>query len=411
MTDPNVSLATFEIVDAFAETAADQFTEISGQASAEASLEVLLKKVENTWKEQDLTVIQHRDARDVYILGGTEEIQTLLDESFINISTILSSRYVGPIKTNVEDWKTKLDLFAQTLDEWLNCQQQWIYLSAIFSAPDIQRQLPHEAKLFTVVDKSWKQTMRQTHKMPLALIAMTQPGLLNTMKTNNALLEQITRCLEAYLEIKRVAFPRFYFLSNDELLEILAQTRNPHAVQPHLRKCFDAIAKLEFYGQTDSEGVRIETTDIKAMISPEGERIQLPLGLKARGAVEDWLGKVEDAMVLALKQVMKLAMRVYPNKDRSVWFKEYPNQVVLTVSQQQWAVKVHQILDNGDEDMVLSHMVKFEKELVQNLNTLAAIARSDISVLVRRVLCALITIDVHAKDTISAMIKEQVVKS
>lgn len=77
---------------------------------------------------------------------------------------------------------------------------------------------------------------------------------------------------------------RFYFLSNDELLEILAQTRNPQAVQPHLRKCFDAISQLEFglltstthgEGETDETGEKIQyTNDILAMVSPEGEKVK-----------------------------------------------------------------------------------------------------------------------------------------
>lgn len=76
---------------------------------------------------------------------------------------------------------------------------------------------------------------------------------------------------------------RFYFLSNDELLEILAQTRNPQAVQPHLRKCFDSISKLEFafllpaegkIPTTEGEPEKVYTNDILAMLSPEGERVR-----------------------------------------------------------------------------------------------------------------------------------------
>ena len=50
----------------------------------------------------------------------------------------------------------------------------------------------------------------------------------------NTKLEEIQKSLDMYLETKRQIFPRFYFLSNDDLLEILGQSKNPDAVSTNL---------------------------------------------------------------------------------------------------------------------------------------------------------------------------------
>lgn len=193
----------------------------------------------------------------------------------------------------------------------------------------------------------------------------------------------------------------------------MAQTRIPQAVQPHLRKCFDAIYRLEFGQKDDGTGKMLPTNDILAFISPEGEKLFFQKGLKARGAVEEWLSKVEEGMFTSVKRATRFGYQCYPNKDRDVWFQDHPNQVSLTISQQQWANDIHYILDNphSDDTSIFSLMKKFEKKCLENLTALAALTRQNISSLVRKVLTALITIDVHAKDSVRLLIDKQVVSS
>ena len=124
----------------------EKIADISALATNEATLEGMLNRIIDVWKKTDFRLVTDH-GKDTFIITGTEEIQILLEESQITMSTIKSSRYVAPIKIQVEDWDRRLTLFSKTLDEWIVCQKRWLYLKQIFSTADIQRQLTAETKV------------------------------------------------------------------------------------------------------------------------------------------------------------------------------------------------------------------------------------------------------------------------
>ena len=115
--EKEVTLTLLEEINAFKYK--EELKDISFAASSEYSLEVMLNKIEKTWLSLEFIVLQHKDNKDVYILGSLEEIHTMYDDSFIAIQTIAASKYVEPIKHRVDDWIEKLNLFLRTL---VNCK-------------------------------------------------------------------------------------------------------------------------------------------------------------------------------------------------------------------------------------------------------------------------------------------------
>lgn len=113
--EENIFLSTYEEQNAFDENIANSLMEISSQATGEAQLENMLKSIEAVWKEQELSIVIYHDQKDVFILAGTEELQTILDDSNVNINTIAASKYAAPIKHKVNEWISLLEQFGKTL--------------------------------------------------------------------------------------------------------------------------------------------------------------------------------------------------------------------------------------------------------------------------------------------------------
>ncbi|KAK7827526.1 hypothetical protein U0070_026732 [Myodes glareolus] len=346
----------------------EKIAEISASATKELAIEVGLQNIAKTWDVTQLDIVPYKD-KGHHRLRGTEEVFQALEDNQVALSTMKASRFVKAFEKDVDHWERCLSLILEVIEMVLTVQRQWMYLENIFLGEDIRKQLPNESALFDQVNNNWKAIMDRMNKDNNALRSTHYPDLLETLIGMNTILEDIQKSLDMYLETKRHMFPRFYFLSNDDLLEILGQSRNPEAVQPHLKKCFDNIKLL---------------------------RIQ-----------KSWLGDVERAMRMTLRDLLRncrVALKKFLNK-RDKWVKEWAGQVVIAASQIQWTADVTKCLMTAKERSDKKILKVMKKKQVSILNKYSEAIRGTLTKIMRLKIVALVTIEIHARDVLEKLYK------
>ncbi|KAL7697754.1 dynein heavy chain cytosolic putative [Lotmaria passim] len=367
-----------------------QVESIAAAAQKSYELETELMNMETEWKR---LVFDMEPYQDTFKLKANDAMQLTLDEHILRTQSMLGKptvRQSPALQARVSQWERQLDNIQCTMDEWFRCQGTWAYLEPIFVSSDISRSLPTEKKLFVDIDTTWHTVMERTRSTPQILTRCQDETLFKALSSANATLEVILRKLQQFLETKRMAFPRFYFISNEELLQILSDSRDPYLVQPYLCKCFEGIKSLTFADHHDMVG----------MESAEGELVPFVRKVNPsdhHNQVELWLQAVETVMKDSVRDQLRQAIHDYATRKRTDFIRAWPGQVVIAVCSLFWTMEATQAMtENGTVGLFTYH----EKCAAQLDDLIVLVRDSGLGAVERCTLEALVVIEVHSKDII-----------
>ncbi|KAH1307835.1 hypothetical protein KXX11_000076 [Aspergillus fumigatus] len=393
-----VSLTLGDVWDLQLATSESVIRDIIAQAQGEMALEEFLKSVRETWQNYSLDLVNYQNK--CRLIRGFDDLFAKCSENLNSLQAMRHSPYYKEFEEEAASWEDKLNRVHVLFDVWIDVQRQWVYLEGVFTGnADIKHLLPLESSRFQNINSEFFAVMKKVYKSPFVLDVLAINGVQKSLERLAELLNKIQKALGEYLERERISFPRFYFVGDEDLLEIIGNSNDIFRVGKHFKKMFAGLSGV----------VMDEENNIVGITSKEGEEVRLKreISLVKTPRINDWLTALETSMKLTLAELLGEAIEQFetiynaPEVDRTAfndYLANYPAQIVVLASQVVWTNAVQKSLENGGANL---------KELydaqVRVLELLAVTVLGDLDAISRKKCEHMITEFVHQRDVISKL--------
>ncbi|XP_066142886.1 dynein heavy chain, cytoplasmic isoform X6 [Euwallacea fornicatus] len=339
-------------------------------AQGEMALEEFLKQVRESWQTYELDLINYQNK--CKIIRGWDDLFNKVKEHINSVAAMKLSPYYKVFEEETLTWEEKLNRINALFDVWIDVQRRWVYLEGIFSgSADIKTLLPVETSRFQSISSEFLGLMKKVSKSPMVMDVLNIPGVQRALERLADLLGKIQKALGEYLERERTSFPRFYFVGDEDLLEIIGNSKNIARLQKHFKKMFAGVASII---------LNEDNTVILGIASREGEEVafRTPVSTVEHPKINEWLSLVEKEMRVTLASSLTQAVQDIKQfkdgidpKSFMEWCDKYQAQIVVLAAQIFWSEEVEAALTKMNGEPQKGPMEKVLQLVENTLNVLA----------------------------------------
>jgi len=341
-----------------------------------------------------------------------------IEEKLIILKKLILNPYSAPLQQKIAQLITNFNKYLNFLDEF--CQYQKFINATepvVFFNPEFPKDMPNEYKKINNENalKNCSKQLKENSALG-KYIEFAHEKIINDLRRGNKNYEELFKFIEEYLDKKRKENPKYYYLSNEELLELYQKIDDMEVKRKHLSKMVSGIKNVDLGADTD-ENIKLNTDDDEVIVFKFN---------KGKGNIREILDAIEMEISKKLKNSFKTYKRDFAanskgsNKDSII---RKPKEMIIEL------VKNHENLGQAIFNFVYSfYMEQLEKALNQEdafdkimdfredakarkesfANALKDLNSSKVE---KRILMNLISLESYFKNIIKTLVREDVVST